>query len=137
LFVHWTLVGPSGDRQARFFIGTFLALYVGYMVAISRLDRVMYLYHYFLPLLFSFFLLAVVAGEVRRLGPWRVNETGRTAGIFVLGALVLVGFRFYHPLTYAEPLTDDGVRARALFPLWELHCARCPRESILVVYKES
>lgn len=39
--------------QHRFLLTTFLVLYVGYMIAMSTINRAMYLYHYFIPLLFS------------------------------------------------------------------------------------
>ena len=135
--VHSVLVEADGDRHGQFLMGTFLALYVGYMVAVSRFDRVLYLYHYFLPLLFSFFLLGLAIDRVRKVGGHRIGEAGKTAGLFLLAALIVVGFRIYDPLTYYQPLTDDAVRARALFPLWELHCADCPRQSILVLYNKA
>jgi hypothetical protein len=34
-------------------------------------------------------------------------------------------------------MTDAAVQARAIFPLWELHCAHCPRESLLVSYTQN
>jgi dolichyl-phosphate-mannose--protein O-mannosyl transferase len=114
---HSVLVAPDRDRDGRFLMMTFLVLYIGYMLAISRIDRVLYLYHYFLPLVFSFFLLGLAIKRVRRLGRYRLGDVRKVAGPFVLAALIIIGFRFYYPLTYYQPLSDDALRARALFPL--------------------
>jgi dolichyl-phosphate-mannose--protein O-mannosyl transferase len=133
--LHTLTVDPTEHRESRFLLLTFFGLYVAYMVAISRFDRVLYLYHYFLPLLISFFLVALVVKEARTIGPWHLSEARKSVGLFIVAGLVVLAFRVYGPLTYYEPLRDEAVRARAVFPLWELHCVRCPRESILVVYK--
>src|SRR5207244_629675 len=52
----------------RFLLIVFLGLYLAYMGAISRIDRVLYLYHYFIPLVLSFIIFALVFDEIRVLG---------------------------------------------------------------------
>lgn len=120
-----------------FLLTTFLTLYIGYMLAISSIDRVMYLYHYFLPLLFSFFLFGLSFLEIRKIGNWRLNEERKTIILLFLALCIFLSYQFYRPLTYYEPLTDDAFRQRMIFPLWELRCVNCKRESPLVVPKES
>ncbi len=118
--------------ERRFLLTAFFGLWLGYMVAISRLDRVMYLYHYFLPLLFSFILFGLVVFEIRRIGRWKIgNRLHRI--VLVLCAIVVVGaFVFYRPLTYYQPITDAQFQRRSLIRLWDLHCVRCDSTSPLV-----
>jgi dolichyl-phosphate-mannose--protein O-mannosyl transferase len=115
----------------RFFLTTFLALWGGYMAAVGMIGRVMYLYHYFTPLLVSLVLFGLVVLEVRQLGALKIEEWHQQ--VFLGGCLVavLVSFQFYRPLTYYEFITDEALERRALVPLWELHCASCPRAGIL------
>src|SRR3989338_1195978 len=51
---------PVKNKNLFYFITTFAALYVIYMAIMLRIDRVMYLYNYFIPLLFSFILAFLV-----------------------------------------------------------------------------
>lgn len=116
-----------------FLLITFLGLSIGYMVAISQLGRVMYLYHYFLPLLFSFVLFALVLVNIQRLGRIAITDDRRLLMMTILGFLIFVAFQFYRPLTYYEPISDAAFKRRAIVPLWELKCVQCERKSGLVV----
>ena len=111
-------------------IGT---LYGGYMVAISTLDRVMYLYHYFLPLLFSFILFALALENVHRFWKWSIDEHRRVTIMTVLGLLIFTAFHTYRPFSYYEPMTKEQVERRAILPIWELTCVGCEKVSPLVV----
>jgi hypothetical protein len=103
----------------------FSGMYLGYMVVMLNLPRVMYLYHYFIPLLCGFMLVALVLRE------WRYSTrfAGRMPlwGRALLPALMLcaqlTAFWFMRPLTYAKPLTDEQLRARNLFALWDIRPA--------------
>ena len=116
---------PKQGLRNKAMLVTFFALYVCYMLAMSQIDRVMYLYHYFPPLLFSFFLFALAFTEIRQFGGWALTENRRNATLITLAVLVFAGFQFYRPLSYYEPLNDDQFRARAIFPLWDLQCVNC------------
>lgn len=113
-----------------FFLTTFLALWGGYMVAVAMIGRVMYLYHYFTPLLVSLVLFGLVVLEVRQLGPFEVKEWHRRIFLGACLAAVLGAFQFYRPLTYYEYLTDEEFERRALVPAWELRCASCERPGV-------
>ena len=112
---------------------TFLILYWAYMVIVSRLNRVMYLYHYFPPLLFSFCLFALWVKEIKRIGKWLLTKKRKTLILAVLAACILIAYRFYSPLTYYQPLTDDQFRQRMIFSLWDLRCVNCDRTSFFKV----
>ena len=116
----------------RLLLATFLLMYVGYMGAISRLDRVMYLYHYFLPLVFSFVLFGIVVDNIDSVGRYRITENAKILALSILGLLIFAGYELYHPLTYYEPITDAHVSRLAIFPLWDLHCVKCQNKSLLV-----
>ncbi|OIO55534.1 hypothetical protein AUJ46_01025 [Candidatus Peregrinibacteria bacterium CG1_02_54_53] len=117
----------------RFLLTTFVTLYVCYMIAISQLDRVMYLYHYFPPLFFSFIILGLVFLELKRFWKWDFSTQGKKMGLLVLGLLIFGAFQFYRPLTYYQPLTDVQFKRRAFFNLWELSCVKCDKTSSLAV----
>jgi dolichyl-phosphate-mannose--protein O-mannosyl transferase len=110
----------------------FLGMYVAYMGAVSTIDRVMYLYHYFLPLVFSFIIFGIVFMELQQIGAWKLLEQRKTAILLVLGTLIFLGFELFRPLTYYEPLSDDQFKLRQWTRLWELRCVHCDRESLLV-----
>ncbi|MEK7218494.1 MAG: hypothetical protein AAB728_03440, partial [Patescibacteria group bacterium] len=113
--------------QHRFALTVFLGLYASYMVAIASIGRVLYLYHYFIPLFLSFIILGLVVTELHRIGGWKLTEHRKTVGLLVLAGLVFASYEFYRPLTYYEPLTDAQFRRRALLPVWELTCVHCEK----------
>lgn len=123
---------PVSPLERRGLVLTFFTLYVAYLAGISTIDRVMYLYHYFLPLLLSFLLLTLVILEVRCIGRLRLGPNEKTLGLLILGLLVFLSYQFYRPLTYYEPMTDKQVERRALLKIWELRCVRCPPASPFV-----
>jgi len=116
-----------------FLLLTFLALYAGYMLTLARLGRVMYLYHYFVPLLFSFVILSLVVMELRTFGRHLIEERQRIILCFTLAFLVFAGYQFYRPFTYYEPIADTAFQRRAFFPFWELTCVKCQKTSPVAV----
>ncbi len=121
-----------GRVAGRFLMLVFLGLWIAYMVAVSRIDRVMYLYHYFLPLLLSFVLFALALGAAGT-GGRRGLDAHRREAIAGVCALAIVGcFFFYKPLTYYQPITDRDFMTRSWVDLWDLRCQRCERTGGLV-----
>ena len=114
-----------------FLLTTFLGMYIAYMFVMSQLDRVMYLYHYFTPLLFSFFLFGISFLEIRRLGRWVLDDRRKVFVLCVIGFLSFLSFQFYRPLTYYEPLSDDEMQQRSILPFWDLHCVNCEKAHTL------
>ena len=113
-------------------IATFLMLWLCYMIAVSQLDRVMYLYHYFLPLLFSYILFGLVVLEIKKIGPWKATESVMTNVLLLCGLLIFVAHLWIRPLTYYQLLTHDEFDQRKVLKLWEMRCATCSRDSIIV-----
>ncbi len=114
-------------------IGTFLAMYYSYMFVMSLIGRVMYLYHYFPPLVFSFFLFGLVLVEIKQIAKWQIADVSKGTFLSVMFICIFLSYQFFSPLTYYEPITDDAFRKRMIFPLWELRCVKCERQPILVL----
>ena len=110
----------------------FLGLYIGYMGAMSMITRVMYLYHYFPPLVFSFCLLGMSIKEINIVGKWKVEEAFRTSLVLTIAALTFVSFQFFRPLTYYQPITDEAFQKRAWLNIWNLKCVNCEVVSPIV-----
>jgi dolichyl-phosphate-mannose--protein O-mannosyl transferase len=111
---------------------TFLGMYLAYMFVVSQFGRVMYLYHYFIPLVFSFLLFAIVLMECRRFGRWKIAEWGRTLLALACSIFIFLAFEAYRPFTYYEPLQDSQVQHRSLLQLWDLKCVNCSRNNPIV-----
>lgn len=133
LLVGSALFPGAVHLQRKLELTTFFTMYVCYLAAVSTIDRVMYLYHYFLPLLFSFILFALVFNELQQLGKWKLTETRKTWLLFGLMMLSFISFEYYRPFSYYEPLDSEQFQSRNLMQLWDMHCVNCDRNSPLVV----
>ncbi|MGB5163304.1 MAG: phospholipid carrier-dependent glycosyltransferase [Thermoanaerobaculia bacterium] len=131
LVVGSLVVGWRLPLKNRFMLTVFLGLWVAYMAAISQLDRVMYLYHYFIPLLFSYILFGLAFSEIGQIGSWKMTDHRRMMALALCAVAVFGSYCFYRPLTYYEPITDAEFQKRSLIRLWDLHCARCDLTSPL------
>jgi len=103
----------------------FLGLYLAYMIAISTLERVMYLYHYFIPLLFALILFVLSVKEIDRIGSFDLNDRRKKLFGCALVTTVILIFIVYSPLTYFRPVSNGWVKQRSLLSLWDLRCAKC------------
>jgi dolichyl-phosphate-mannose-protein mannosyltransferase len=110
---------------------TFTGIYVSYMLTMARIDRVMYLYHYFIPLLCSFILLALVLDEIQIFWRWQLAAAHKTIMALCCSIAIFSSYQYYRPLSYYEPITDAAVNAKALLPVWDLRCARCAQDRYL------
>lgn len=113
-------------------ICTFLGLYAAYMLVMSQLDRVMYLYHYFPALIFSFILFALMIVDMQRIGRWKCGESQRMLMLMILSIGIFASFLFFRPLTYLEPITNEAFQKRSILRIWNLHCVKCEQDDSLV-----
>ncbi|TSC58677.1 MAG: hypothetical protein Greene041619_387 [Candidatus Peregrinibacteria bacterium Greene0416_19] len=111
----------------------FLGMYVSFFIAVSRIQRVLYLYHYFIPLLLTFVILAILVAGLRRFWTWNLTENGKGLILLALSAFIFVSYQFYYPLTRYEPLTDKQFKRRAILSVWELTCVKCQKENGVAV----
>lgn len=123
------------NPEARYLILVFATLYVAYMGAMSMFERVLFLYSYFPPLIFSFVLIALILMELRTIGKFRLIEEHKVIGVGILAALIFGVHQFFRPLTYYEPLTDRQFARREWLPMWRMHCVNCSDEWPLVKHR--
>lgn len=116
----------------RFRMFIIFTLYCCFMAAVSRIDRVMYLYHYFLPLLFSFVLFGYAFMEIQNIAQYKLTEERKTTILLALAVLIFGGFQFFRPLSYYTPLTDEAFARRNWLQIWELKCVHCNPDSPFV-----
>lgn len=113
VLTRWASHRTEPGRETKL-MAALLALYAAFMALHLWLEatRVLYLYHYFIGLMISFALAALVFRQACR--RWRAF--GRIAGVVlaVFTALQVAAFSFYAPLTYHQPLTHDACRLRNL-----------------------
>lgn len=127
------LMQPKEDLKQKIALSAFFTLYVCYMIAVSRIDRVMYLYHYFLPLIFSFILFALVFNQVHTIGKWKINDERKTSILLLLSVLIFLCFQFFRAFTFYELIGDRAFERRNWSRLWELKCVNCERESMIAL----
>ena len=110
---------PIKDQTLFGWICFFTGLYLSYMIAILQIERVMYLYHYFIPLIFGALNLSLLINYIYRDELLKLNRhTLINLGIFI--ALVIAIFAFFAPFTYSLGLTEDEFALRNWFQFWHL-----------------
>lgn len=129
-----SLLFPDGIKLKQpFALGTVLVLYACFMIAVSTIDRVMYLYHYFIPLFFSFILFGLVLNELQQVRRLVLTDERKTWILMIIALFIFAGYQVYRPLTYYQPLTEEQFQWRNVFQLWELQCVGCDDNSMLAV----
>lgn len=114
---------PIKDEPLFMWISAFTTLYVCYMIAMLQIERVMYLYHYLVPLMFGAINLALVFTYVFRDEVLANNKhTMINAGLFA--ALVIGVFAYFSPFTYGIGLTEAEFELRNWFEFWQLRVAK-------------
>jgi dolichyl-phosphate-mannose--protein O-mannosyl transferase len=110
---------PLDKNQAAFYpqIELLLALYLGGMAAMMNIRRVMYLYHYFIPLLLSFLLSFLLfryffQEDIEDGDPWVL------CGITALFCAQFLCFLYFMPFAYGLPLTAAEFMRRSWLDLW-------------------
>jgi dolichyl-phosphate-mannose--protein O-mannosyl transferase len=102
----------------------FAFLYAGYMFSVLTVTRVLYLYHYFIPLVFALlmaFIVFVYKAEEFENNP--KNLKLKKFPYYILGSvfvLNLAAFILFMPFTYYLPLSQDEFNLRNWFPFWGL-----------------
>lgn len=107
------------NKRIFYLLICFTAMYVSYMAIMLRITRVMYLYHYFIPLIFSFIILFLVFNYI---ASEHIANRKKTAYKFLLLFVlaIIASYQFYSPLTYYKPLTTKEFNQRVWFDFWKL-----------------
>ncbi len=122
-----------GQKKSRhhFYIVSLFLVYAAFMFVMSRMDRVLFLYTYFIPLILSFLLFALLFDSATHLGSRKFSVHAKLGALAVLGMFTVLSFLFYSPLTYYKHLTNEEFARRDIFSLWDLKCANCERKKTL------
>jgi dolichyl-phosphate-mannose-protein mannosyltransferase len=117
--------GLSSKRRGTRDLLLFLALYGGYMAVMFRIPRVMYLYHYFIPLLLSWLILATMIPRLKCWGRHRFTAEGKLAVLTGWALALIAAYCFFSPLTYSKPLSAAQLNSRNWIKAWGLRCVHC------------
>ncbi|NPA64166.1 MAG: phospholipid carrier-dependent glycosyltransferase [Epsilonproteobacteria bacterium] len=114
---------PVRNRRIFEFIAGFVFVYISYMAAVAQIPRVMYLYHYFIPLTISYILAVLVLfylfeEEIAR------GDRLVWGSIVTIAAAIVFAWWFYSPFSYYKPLTTQEFNKRIWFEYWQLRPVR-------------
>ena len=110
---------PIKNKNLFYLITTFTTLYVIYMTIMLQIERVMYLYHYFIPLVFSFILAFLVFNYIFE--DKIANKSKKLyLGLIILVVIIAGTYKFFSPLSYYQPLTTEQFKQRIWFDFWKL-----------------
>jgi dolichyl-phosphate-mannose--protein O-mannosyl transferase len=111
-------------RPSRFIslsVATMLVSYFGYMYTVLGVDRVLYLYHYFVPLLFSWLLLILVIKYLYDIWSQSIEKQAILSYlVYVSCVLIFINFIYFAPFTYGLPMTETEFAARNWVNFWGL-----------------
>jgi dolichyl-phosphate-mannose--protein O-mannosyl transferase len=114
---------PVKDDRLFRYILYFTGLYLSYMIAIAQIDRVMYLYHYFVPLLFGIINAALLFAYVFK-GGLQTESRLTLTNLGLLGVMVIALFAYFSPFTFGIPLTESQFELRNWFSLWDIEAVQ-------------
>jgi len=110
---------PIKDEKLFRWISYFTLMYISYLIAISQIERVMYLYHYFIPLIFAILNLSLLFTYLFK--DKLISKNYWVISSLVSIALLSIGlFIWFSPLTYSTPLTDAQFTLRNWLAIWEM-----------------
>ena len=111
---------PINNQKLFYKIAIFTGLYVSYMLAVLQIGRVMYLYHYFIPLFISIILLFCMFLYFFEDSLNAKSKIVPLCLVIVVIQVVAV-FYYYAPLTYYEPITKYEFLQKNWFDLWRIN----------------
>lgn len=112
---------PIKDRRLFEYSVLFLGLYTAYMIVVSSITRVLYLYHYFIPFLFSLILIAIMFGYLCKALPDSIQRyKSHYVYSVIIVSIIFITFIFFSPLSYYLPLSYEQFQLRNWFDWWGL-----------------
>ncbi len=114
---------PVKDKRLFMWIVYFTCLYISYLIAIAQIERVMYLYHYFVPLIFGIVNLSLVFNYIYKEA---IDSGSRHTRINLAAIVVMLValFAFLSPLTFGFGITESQFELRNWFSLWDIEAVR-------------
>lgn len=110
---------PVKDKALFYWICALMLMYGSYMLTMLRIERVMYLYHYLVPLIFGIINLALVFTYIFQ---DTLKRGSRHTYINLAGfiALTIGVFFIFAPFTYSWEMTEEQFELRNWFSFWQL-----------------
>ncbi|MRJ01835.1 MAG: phospholipid carrier-dependent glycosyltransferase [Epsilonproteobacteria bacterium] len=112
---------PVRDRTLFEYIASFTFIYISYMIAIGQIERVMYLYHYFVPLTISYILAVLI---FYYLFQEHIQERIVKVSLGLIAGAIVFAWWFFSPFTYYKPLNTEEFNKRVWFDYWKLRAVR-------------
>lgn len=106
-------------------IATLLFSWISYMGIFGNLGRVMYLYHYFVPLLIGWIMLGFLAPMLTHIGAFQLTSNFKKIFLFTALSLEVASFALFSPFTYAIGISDKEVAKLNWLSVWDIHCVDC------------
>lgn len=99
----------------------FSFLYICYMATVLQITRVMYLYHYLIPLIFSMILLFLLFLYIFK---DLIEKKDRLLMniVFLIVIEIVITFLIFSPFTYGIPLSAWDFMKRNWLRVWDLKC---------------
>ena len=107
------------DRRLFYLIGVFTSIYLSYMLTVYNIERVMYLYHYFIPLLMGMFILFLIFNYIFKESIENQSKILYIAVVIFVLEIIYV-YYFFSPFTYYKPLSTIEFIQREWFEFWKL-----------------
>jgi len=110
------------NRDTFNLIQIFLLLYVGYIGSVLTVTRVLYMYHYFIPLIFGMILVGLLfiynfEEDLLR----GVKDSFRIYLIAtIIAFIVLEVFFYFSPFSYYVPINKEQFQSRNFFGIWKM-----------------
>ncbi|BCD63180.1 dolichyl-phosphate-mannose-protein mannosyltransferase (plasmid) [Nitratiruptor sp. YY08-26] len=119
----WLFELPVKNRRTFEFITSFFFIYISYMIAVGQIPRVMYLYHYFIPLTISYILAVLLLFYLYEEEIKKGDKLVWTSVVLIATAIVFAWW-FFSPFTYYKPLNTEQFNERVWFDFWQLKAIR-------------
>jgi dolichyl-phosphate-mannose-protein mannosyltransferase len=114
----------AAHRGSLAFLG---AGWAGSYLPFALIERPMFLYHYFFPLMFSLATVVIGVGALAgwlsepgglRARPFAFRSRGSAVAYWGILGVALLAFLYFAPLSYGLPLTTDGLMDRMWISTW-------------------
>ena len=110
---------PITNRRYFYIISAFLSMYWAYMFVMFNIPRVMYLYHYFIPLFFGTFILFTLYNYIFEKELETNDRVLKIATILYIFEIIYL-FWYFRVFDYFIPLTTQEFMQRVWFDFWKL-----------------
>ncbi len=109
----------STDERLFFIITTLSAIYISYFITLFNIERVMYLYHYFIPLFMGAFILFTLFVYIFK---EQIEQRSKVllVAVILMVLLIIYTYWFFSPFTYYQPLDTVEFMRRSWFEFWKL-----------------